>query len=301
MADAFRRILCPIYLDESSPRVLAHARHFARFGDGTVHLLHVVPTDELHLLSKIYRPDESGGANISNAAEIARQELSAAAEHLAETRFEVMTAFDSNPAAGILEAAKEMHADLVVMASHGRTGLAHLIVGSVAEKVVRESACPVLTIRQGADSEVSAFRKILVPVDIAERSAPALSVARQIAERTGGTVYPLHVVPTEDVYLQRDVYHAKDGEGTNLVQAEKVAKARLDEVARTHLGGVACEPVVHVSNDPARTFLEMEKDVGADLLVMATHGFTGLFHLLLGSLTEKMMREAGCPVLAIHQ
>lgn len=302
MADAFRRILCPIYLDESSPRVLAHARHFAQFGDGTVHLLHVVPTDELHLLSKIYRPDESGGANISNAAEIARQELSAAAaEHLAETRFEVMTAFNSNPAAGILDATKEMHADLVVMASHGRTGLAHLIVGSVAEKVVRESACPVLTIRQGADSEVSAFRKILVPVDIAERSAPALSVARQIAERTGGTVYPLHVVPTEDVYLQRDVYHAKDGEGTNLVQAEKVAKARLDEVARTHLEGVACEPVVHVSNDPARTFLEMEKDVGADLLVMATHGFTGLFHLLLGSLTEKMMREAGCPVLAIHQ
>ena len=97
------------------------------------------------------------------------------------------------------------------------------------------------------------------------------------------------------------MYHAKDGEGTNLVQAEKVAKERLAEAARTHLDGVACEPVVHVSNDPARTFLEMEKDVGADLLVMATHGFTGLFHLLLGSLTEKMMREAGCPVLAIHQ
>ena len=56
-----------------------------------------------------------------------------------------------------------------------------------------------------------------------------------------------------------------------------------------------------MSSDPARTFLEMEKEVGADLLVMATHGFTGLFHLLLGSLTEKMMREAGCPVLALHQ
>jgi universal stress protein A len=58
---------------------------------------------------------------------------------------------------------------------------------------------------------------------------------------------------------------------------------------------------VHVSNDPAGTFLEMEKDVGADLPIMATHGFTGMFHLLLGSLTEKMVREAGCPALALHQ
>ncbi len=58
---------------------------------------------------------------------------------------------------------------------------------------------------------------------------------------------------------------------------------------------------MHVSNDAAGTFLEMEKDVGADLLITATQGFTGMFHLLLGSLTEKMVREAGCPVLALHQ
>lgn len=303
MADVFRRILCPVYLDETSAQVLLHARRFAQLGDGTIYLLHVVPTDELHLLRKVYRPDEGGGANISSAAEVARQELGAvAAKHLAGSRYEVMTNFNSNPAMGILEAEKEMSADLVVMASHGRTGLAHLIMGSVAEKVVRDSVCPVLTIRQGDDQAgASSFQKILVPVDIAERSAPALGVARQIVERNGGTVYPLHVVPTEDIYLQRDVYRPKEGTGTNLVWAERVAKERLVEVAQTYLEGVSHEAVVHVSNDPARTFLEMERDIGADLLVMATHGFTGLFHLLLGSLTEKMMREAGCPVLAIHQ
>ena len=135
------------------------------------------------------------------------------------------------------------------MTTHARTGFAHLILGSVAEKVVRESACPVLTIRQEDEvPETASFRSILVPVDIADRSAAALICARQIAEWHDSIVYPLHV-----------------------------------------------------SNDPARTFLEMEKEVGADLLIMATHGFTGMFHLLLGSLTEKMMREAGCPVLALHQ
>lgn len=303
MAEGFRKIVCPVYLNETSPQMLAYARHFAQLGDGTIYLLHVVPTDELHLLRKVYRPDESGGADISTAERVAREQLEAIAqEHLNDTHYAILTQFNSNPAAGILEAQKEIGADLVVMSSHGRTGLAHLILGSVAEKVVRESVCPVLTIRQG-DAEVasSAFQHILVPVDIADRSATALICARQIAAQHGGTIYPLHVVPTEDIYLQRDVYRLQEGEGTNLVRAEKVAKERLAEISQTYLDGVRYEPVVHVSSDPARTFLEMEKEVGADLLVMATHGFTGLFHLLLGSLTEKMMREAGCPVLALHQ
>ena len=303
MAEGFRKIVCPVYLDETSPQTLAYARHFAQLGDATISLLHVVPTDELHLLRKVYQPDKSGGADISTAERVAREHLEAIAqEHLGDSRYEILTQFNSNPAAGILEAQKETDADLVVMSSHGRTGLAHLILGSVAERVVRESVCPVLTVRQG-DAEVapSAFQHILVPVDIADRSATALICAGQIAAQHGGTVYPLHVVPTEDIYLQRDVYRLQEGEGTSLVRAEKVAKERLAEVSQTYLEGVRYEPVVHVSSDPARTFLEMEKEVGADLLVMATHGFTGLFHLLLGSLTEKMMREAGCPVLALHQ
>ena len=303
MAEGFRKIVCPVYLDETSPQTLSYARHFAQLGEGTIYLLHVVPTDELHLLRKIYRPGESGGADISTAERVAREQLEAIAqEHFSDTNHAILTQFNSNPAAGILEAQKEVGADLVVMSSHGRTGFAHLILGSVAEKVVREAVCPVLAIRQGDEEVVtSAFQNILVPVDIADRSATALICARQIAVQHGGTVYPLHVVPTEDIYLQRDVYRLQEGEGTNLVQAEKVAKERLAEVSQSYLEGVRYEPVVHVSNDPARTFLEMEKEVGADLLVMATHGFTGLFHLLLGSLTEKMMREAGCPVLALHQ
>ena len=303
MAEGFRKIVCPVYLDETSPQTLSYARHFAQLGDGTIYLLHVVPTDELHLLRKIYQPDKSGGADISTAERVAREQLEEIAqEYFSDTNHAILTQFNSNPAAGILEAQKEVGADLVVMSSHGRTGFAHLVLGSVAERVVREAVCPVLTIRQG-DEEVttSAFQNILVPVDIADRSATALICARQIAAQHGGTVYPLHVVPTEDIYLQRDVYRLQEGEGTNLVLAEKVAKERLAEVSQTYLEGVRYEPVVHVSSDPARTFLEMEKEVGADLLVMATHGFTGLFHLLLGSLTEKMMREAGCPVLALHQ
>ncbi len=189
------------------------------------------------------------------------------------------------------------------MTTHGRTGIAHLILGSIAEKVVRESRCPVFTTRQGEElASTEPFRRVLVPVDIAERSVAALTYARGIAEHSKGTVYPLHIVPTEETdLLLRDVYQAREGARANLVVAEKVAKEKLQELAQVHLSGVHYEPVVHVSSDPARTILEVEREVKADLIVMATHGFTGLFHLILGSLTEKMVREAACPVLSLRQ
>src|SRR5262245_1906510 len=150
MAEQFGKILTPLYFDETSPVALQYARHFAQQGNGTVYLLHVVPTDELHLLRKVYRPAEGGGADARWAEKVAQEKLQEIAhEHLQKVPFEVVVRRNSNPATGILEAEKELGADLVVMATHGRTGIAHLILGSVAETVVRESRCPVFTTRRG--------------------------------------------------------------------------------------------------------------------------------------------------------
>jgi len=65
MIKPFRKILCPVYFDETSPVALQYAQHFANQDDGTVYLFHAVPTDELHLLRKVYRPEEHGGAGES--------------------------------------------------------------------------------------------------------------------------------------------------------------------------------------------------------------------------------------------
>lgn len=305
MTEPFRKILTPVYFDETSPAALQYARYFAQQANGTVSLLHVVPTDEFRLLRGVYRPEKGGGADAQWAEKVAREKLQELAQqHLGGVLSEVLTRFSGDPATGILAAEKEIGADLVVMATRGRTGIAHLILGSVAEKVVRESRCPVFTTHRGdALPQGETLQKILVPVDIAERSATAWMYARRIAAYSKGTVYPLHIVPTEDSdLLLRDVYQAREeGQRVSHVTAEKVAKQKLEELAQQHLSGIHYETVLHVSGDPARTILEVEKDLGADLLIMATHGFTGLFHLLLGSLTERMVREANCPVLSIHQ
>ncbi len=304
MVRSFNKILTPVYFDDVSVAALGYARHFAEQNGGTVYLLHVVPTDEFHLLSKVYRPEEGGGADVRWAEKVAKEKLEEIArERLGGVRCETVTRVSGDPVEGILGAEKELGADLIVMATHGRTGLAHLFLGSVAEKVVRESPCPVFTTHKREELPLDRpFCKILVPVDIEEaRSQTALSYARRIAEQNEGTVYPLHVVPTEEIYLLRDVYRPDEAGGPNLVWAEKVAKEKLEEIARQYLSGASFETVVHVSNDPQRTILETEKDLGADLLVMATHGYTGILHLMVGSLTEKLVRDSACPVLSIRE
>ena len=305
MPASFRKILCPVYFDETSPIALEYARHFAKRAEGIIHLLHVVPTDEMHLLRKVYRTQGGGGADIIWAEKVAQNLLaSLAQEHLSGMSHEIVTRTSGDPVTGILEARRELGSDLIVMATHGRTGISHLILGSVAERVVRESPTPVFTTRRGeALAGAPPFQKILVPVDIAEQSNVALICARQLAEQFQGTVYPLHIVPNDEALLRlRDVYHAREGEHhANLVLAEKNARQKLQELAQEHLSGVPYETILHVSSDPAKLIIETERDIGADLIVMATHGVTGILHLLIRSLTEKMIREADCPVLSLHQ
>jgi nucleotide-binding universal stress UspA family protein len=217
-----------------------------------------------------------------------------------------VTVLSSDSAKAILENEEKTGADLVVMATHGRTGIAHLILGSVAEKVVRESKRPVFTTRRGETlSGAHPFQRILVPVDISDSTNAALACARRIAEQSGGTVHPLHIVPTDETELLfHDVYEAREDKTSHKVSAvvaEKVARQKLAALAEAHLTGLQYKPLLQVSGDPAKTILEVEADIRADLIVMTTHGVSGFFHLLLGSITEKMMREANCPVLAFRQ
>jgi nucleotide-binding universal stress UspA family protein len=305
MVESFRKILTPLHFDEASSASLDYARHFAQQNDGTVYLLHVVPTDEFHLLRRVYRPQEGGGADPEGAQRVAREKLQELAQaHLGGVRWEIITRANKHPVAGILEVERDIGADLAVLHTHGRTGLAHLLLGSMAETVVHDSSCSVFTTRRGeALSSPQPFRKVLVPVDIAERSATALAYARRMAESSQGTVCPLHIVPPDETdLLHRDVYQeARQGGKVTLATAERLAKQRLEELAQKHLSGVQYQTVLRVSDDPSKTILAVEKEVGADLLVMATHGFTGLFYMILSHLTVRMVHESSCPVLAVSQ
>jgi len=137
------------------------------------------------------------------------------------------------------------------------------------------------------------YQRILCPIDFDENSLAALAAAADLARRSDGTVFVLHVVPmivqptAMPVYV--DIYKSQ----------EETAWARLKDIARKDLAGVKYELLVHMG-EPAGSIIRMEKKVNADLVVMATHGRRGFSRFFLGSVAEVVLRESTCPVLTIR-
>ena len=135
----FQRILCPTDFDGNSLEALRLARRLALRDEGKVLLIHVVlPTDPLIISAPLVGRRSEAEAR-SDLKQLAEKELTPVA-HETLLRF-------GRPAHEIIRAAHEVGADLIVMGTHGRDGLEHLVLGSVAAKIVRESVCPVLTLR----------------------------------------------------------------------------------------------------------------------------------------------------------
>ncbi len=150
MGYPYKSILCPIDFEENSLAALDYARRLAADTGATLHLMHALPI--LPMLSDRGMPMADDEA--SAEAEAMRRLKEAARRRLGKTPYALHTrvAFVSDVARSILGVARDLGADLIVMATHGRSGLRHIFVGSVAEAVVRNAVCPVLTLRPGAES-----------------------------------------------------------------------------------------------------------------------------------------------------
>jgi acetoin utilization protein AcuB len=141
MAYPYRRILCPVDFDDNSMQALDTAANLARESNGTVFVLHVVPMILAPTAMPVYVDLYKGQEETARA-----KLLEIAHKRLAGLKFELLT-HTGEPAGTILNAEKKTSADVVVMATHGRRGFKRFFLGSIAEVVLRESACPVLTVR----------------------------------------------------------------------------------------------------------------------------------------------------------
>jgi len=139
------------------------------------------------------------------------------------------------------------------------------------------------------------YRSILCPVAFDDPSLLALGVAKEIAAHHGATLHVLHVAPTLGAIGEPEVSETPKSPG------ELKARTTLQEIASRHLGGMQYE--IHTASSTERAFakavVRVAKEVDADLIVLKTHGRTGLSHLILGSVTEEVVRTAPCPVLTL--
>ncbi|GIW46083.1 MAG: universal stress protein [Candidatus Binatia bacterium] len=140
------------------------------------------------------------------------------------------------------------------------------------------------------------FKTILCPTDFSEDSYLALEYARQFAELSQGKILLPHVihVPTESLYDEHGRWQSSD-------QIEKRAWTLLQKVREEKLAGFPnVEPLV-IWGNPVEELVALCKERNVDLLVICTHGRTGLRHLLLGSVAENLIRLAPCPVFVVRR
>ena len=142
MAFPFKKILAPVDFDPSSLKALELAAKIVKDNDGTVSILHIVPV-EMDVTGMPQYVDL-----VKRQENLDREKLTAIAKQsLAEVKWEILDQM-GDPADVIVEVAAKLPADLIVMVTHGRRGLARLVEGSIAEKVLRSAPCPVLAVRQ---------------------------------------------------------------------------------------------------------------------------------------------------------
>jgi nucleotide-binding universal stress UspA family protein len=196
-----------------------------------------------------------------------------------------------NPTEEILRVAGQIGSDLIVVGSHGRTGLRRLLAGSVATAVLRRAACPVVVLRRGAGAHKSEqIQTVLHPTDFSDCSEAATRIARSLARDHGARLIILHVLPY-DVILSE----------TSIPVDPEPYRAALEELGKQLDGPDLKFPVEprFIQGDATAEILRTAAEVGCDLIVMGTHGRTGLGRLLLGNVAESVLPEAQCAVLVV--
>lgn len=293
------RILFPTDFSESSRQALPFAVALAETHDAELHLLHasVLHASDPANPSHHFPEMESLTSELEERADARMKEIVSehAPEPLAVVR-EQRRGISAPPV--ILEYVEEQDIDLVVMGTHGRRGLRHLMLGSVTEEVVRRAPCPVLTAREQEEpAAVAGFETILAPVDFSEHSELALEHAVGLAREVDADLQILHVV--EEITYP-DFYYPAPATGEQMASEirDRVSERLQEALGRIEELGVRAG--VHVVEDrPAPGIADFAEETGADLVVVGTHGLTGVKRALLGSVAEGVIRRSVPPVLTV--
>ena len=280
----FTRVIVPLDGSPESAVALPIARVIARVTGAGVTLLQVIADQ--------HRRGEATSNLQRMANELAGGELS------------VNTVVREGSAAEqILDEIKRERAGLVIMRTHGRSGLSRMVLGSVTQRVLSGSAIPLLVVRPG-ERRLSELHRLLVPVDGSPGGALALGTAMELADSSGAAIHLLEVV----VPIPTLAYDGYAGQAPMYVDSTWDEDAR--DAARTYVAslegrlrerGLDATSEVVVAQSVAETIVSRAEELSSDMIVMSSHALTGASRALFGSVADAVVRQAHCPVLVAHR
>jgi nucleotide-binding universal stress UspA family protein len=293
-----RRILCPTDLSELSARALRHAIALASWYEAEIRLVHV----EHQLVAHRAAPGFPAWTALDpSIRHLLLKQLEAFAEPA--RRAGVRVSLDVHAGVvgtEVLAEASALPADLIVMATHGRSGVQRLMLGSVTEHVLHKAACPVLTVGPAAEqtppSDPHHYARILCAVDASPASLSALRYALALAQEAAASLTLLRVVEWSPLEVHKGYDEVDMGPLRDelLRQATERLRASVPDDARNW-----CRVQESVAfGSPHAEILRAAEQTGAQLVVIGAHG-KGVGHLLFGSNTQRVVRAAACPVLTV--
>lgn len=292
---AIKHILCPVDFSEFSRHALEIAAAIARQHDASVTALHVVPPAPSAypaLGVGAYVPYVYSAEDLQEFQKTLEQYVAAVDYPIAAVSVTAVVVSE------ILSRAAALPADLIVMGTHGRTGLDRLVLGSVAERVLVRAPCPVLTVPQRAadvaPTEKLVFRNILCPIDFSPSSMLALEYAEALAHE-GAKLRVLHVAERLPAW---QLVPSTTGAADDPFIVIEQARERVRDVIPEGLRQMARVEALVTEGDAGDEILRAAAAHGVDLIVMGAHaGGAGLFGF--GSTTHDVLRTATCPVLTL--
>lgn len=283
----FKKILCPLDFSDASRAALEYAKSIAETFDSELVLMHVSPN-----VAEAYTALMPDFPNYGAARE---EDL---VEQLNEFTGDWAGRFKKvirvgTPYLEILEYAQNEPFDLIILGAKGLSKFERLFLGATGDKVTRKAECPVLTVH--AKPEGLPIKRILLPTDFSPLSYAVLPIVAAIAEKYRAEINLLHVVELGhqlDPKTQSREYDffeklkSKLEEQWDLPQAFNAIETK--KFIRHHIGSAGYG------------IMEFAQDWEIDLIAMATHGRTGFSKVLMGSVTEKVIKIAPCPVLSVR-
>ena len=297
------RLLVTLDGSDFGERALPFAKSIAEKTGASVNLSHVSccdpPTDLLQ-----NTPFQYEGVNmeayIEKHADERRRYLSERAEALqADLPGQAVssTLLEGYVTEALERQARDIGAKLVIMTTHGRTGMSRAWLGSVADSLVRNSSFPLLVIRPLADGEsfpTVRFEHFLVPLDGSPVGEKILEPTVELGKAMGSRFTLLHVVAPYFTVGAR-VSPLPTGQiKQRLIRAEEYLSGISD---RLRGDGIEADVMIESHFAPARAILNTAEAQSVDLIAIATHGYTGVKRAILGSVTDKVLRGAKWPLL----